>query len=234
MSTSPGSAPGGGTRWGQSRTTLLVALGVVLVVVAALLIWSLTRDDDDPAGKGSPTSREPGDSASASATASPKPGSATRSPGGKASRSPSTGSTGGPVNEAKPQSIGFDQTGRPARGVDLDVVKVENVRGQAQIPGEVSGPALRITVRVTNRTDKPVAIDNVVSNLYYGGDRRPATPMLKPGSRAFPSSARPEGTASGVLLFNVPRSGRDKLVLEVILDAQLRTVEFNGACPADC
>ena len=79
-----------------------------------------------------------------------------------------------------------------------------------------------------------MSIDAAVSNLYYGADKRPATPMLKPGYRPFPPRIAPGGSASAVLLYSVPKADRDVVTLEVNLDNELRTIEFKGGCPRLC
>ena len=77
-------------------------------------------------------------------------------------------------------------------------------------------------------------IKTALANLYYGPDRTPATMMTHPGAKAFPESVPAGGTGTGVVLFTVPPQDRSKVVLEVIIDAQMRRIEFAGDCSSHC
>ena len=53
----------------------------------------------------------------------------------------------------------------------MRVSKIESVDGEAQGPGEVAGPALRVSIEVENTSGEDVAMDLALTNLYYGKDR---------------------------------------------------------------
>lgn len=217
----------------NSPTGPRAAILVAVAVVAALLliggiIWALNRGDDSPSEKNAGTP-DPGSTTAPTPTPK-KSGGAT--PGGP---SPSSGQpSGSPSTTRKPQHVRLNEQGQAAKGIDLRIAKIESVKGESHIPGEVSGPALRLTVEVTNQRDRAVPIGSALANFYYGKDRKPATSLLKPGSKWFPKRVAANGTATGVYVFSVPKNDRDVLALEVILDNQLRTVEFNGSCASQC
>lgn len=76
-------------------------------------------------------------------------------------------------------------------GVRLTVEAVRAVDGQAAGPGESSGPALAIDVRITNDTDAAVSADGLVVNVY-GADAVPGSQLL-----GDPRSAPLQGDIAG-------------------------------------
>lgn len=211
----------------------IIAAAAALVVVLALVIWLFTRggsDDTDTTATGSTPSPSAGTSPSPS-------GDGTPSSSPTASGDPSSASPSDPpstVNTVKPLVLSFDKTATPLRDVDLEVTQVETIVGKGRIPGEISGPALRISLTATNDTDRAIAVNTTVANLYYAADRTPASPLIKSGADPFPASIRAGASATGVFVFTVPKDDRDPLRLEVILGSKFRVVEFSGSCPEDC
>jgi hypothetical protein len=218
-----------------SRRVLAVSATVIVVVVA--VIFLLTRGNDDSSNTtagGGPPSGSPG-TAGASPSASPGAKSSS-SPSPSASKGPSSGSgSSAPVLSAgKPVQAALSRPARPAPSLVVDVPRVEKVQAKAEIPGEVSGPALRFTVRVRNTSGKTVPIKTALANLYYGPDRTPATMMTHPGAKNFPEKVAPGQAVTGVVLFTVPPKSRQDIVLEVIIDAHMRRIEFSGNCAGQC
>jgi hypothetical protein len=109
------------------------------------------------------------------------------------------------------------------------VPAVEEVTGEANVPGEVGGPALRFTVELTNGTGRTLDLRTVVVNAYYGPDRTPATPLLQPGGEAFEPEVAADGSASGVFVFAVPPELQDAVELEVDPGIGASIVIFTGA-----
>jgi hypothetical protein len=218
--------PGLSTRRRNLWIAALVALAVVVAVVLVLVVTG--GDDDDSPGDAK-------DPVTPGASKTPAPSSTPRtSPKSSPSKSPNPAATEtGAVNPAKPQRVPFDQTAEPAEGVALSVTNIEQVKAKATAPGETSGPALRITMRVKNDKKVALPIGAAVTNLYYGADRTPSNIVLQ-GSKAFPATVRPGAEATGVVIYRIPPNNRDKVSLEVILDNKLRVIEFSGGCPQDC
>lgn len=209
--------------------------GVVLVVVVVLVaVWLGNRSDSSPASSspGSSTSPSPSSSTNPGSTLSPSP-SSTKGGGTSTSASPSTNSSDA-MNPAKPQQVRFPQTAQPAKNVSLSISRVEAITGKGHIPGEISGPALRVSLTATNETARKIAVNTTVANLYYGAGRTPASPLIKSGAKPFPASIKPGQRATGVFVFTVPKNDRAKLQLEVVLGQRFRVVNFTGACPTDC
>jgi hypothetical protein len=218
----------------RSRALTIIVVALVAALVVSGLLW-LLGGRDSTSGEGGAIAPQPTTAPSASATS---PGATPTGPGktrgtGTAT-SPATGATKPAGTPRKTQRIPFQETGQPAADVDLRIAQVETITAKGHIPGEVSGPALRITVEVENRSQKSVPLNTAVANFYYGKDRTPASPMIMSGSRAFPAKVAAGSSASGVYVFTVPKAERGRILLEVNLDNALRTVEFNGGCPEDC
>jgi len=138
------------------------------------------------------------------------------------------------VNPAKPQKVRLRQAGQPAPGVTARIVRVESVRARGHIPGEVSGPGLRLTVQVDNARPGRIPSNTAVANLYYGADRTPATPFVQSGARALPRFIPARGSATGVFVFSVPVAQRTSVVLELDLSTRFRVVQFVGDCRRSC
>jgi hypothetical protein len=113
-------------------------------------------------------------------------------------------------------------------GIAVRVSRIESVDGEAQGPGEIAGPALRVSVEVENTSGEDVAMDLALTNLYYGKDRMPASTLSGPGSRPLPGSLAAGDKASGRYVFGVPARGRNPLVVEFSLRADRPTILFEG------
>jgi hypothetical protein len=230
-----------------TRRRLLLALVVLVLAVAAVVAVVALRSDAEPdagstpsasrtttsgadagddadpeAGESDPS--DPGSSAAPSADGDPAdgdPAGGDEEPGTDGAAAP------GPRETLDPAPFGAEATPEP--GVTVVVPKVEKVTGEANVPGEVGGPALRFTVDLTNGTGKTLDLRTVVVNAYYGPDRTPAAPLLKPGGKAFGSEVAADGTARGVFVFNVPTEFQEQVELEIDPRIGAAIVIFTGA-----
>ncbi|GHH72530.1 hypothetical protein [Promicromonospora soli] len=214
-----------------SRRLLLVALGaLVLVAVVAAAVLSL-RPDGGPAA-GATGSASPAASSGADGGADGEDGPGTEpSNGGGTDAEPEPGADEGAAPEPREtlDPAPFGAVATPEPGVTVTVPSVEEVTGEANVPGEVGGPALRFTVELTNGTGEVLDLRTVVVNAYYGPDRTPATPLLKPGGRAFESEVGADDAARGVFVFSVPPESQDRVELEIDPGVGAAIVVFTGA-----
>ncbi|WP_199424899.1 hypothetical protein [Actinotalea solisilvae] len=216
------------TPWWRRPVVWVVAAVLVLAGVVAAVAAS--RSGSDPAPS-------PSASASASADASPSPD-ATPEP--SASSEPSAEPTEGdePPPDAAPGElrptappVALDEPAVPAPQVTATLSRIEAVEGVANLPGEVGGPSLRVTVAIDNATDAPLDLTTAVVNLYVGPDRAPAITLLEPGHEEFPVSVDPGQQATGVFVFLVPVEQRDLVTVELDLSTEADVVLFEGAAP---
>lgn len=183
-----------------ARRRWIVIAAVAAAAIIAVVAWSVVAAGMIPAPAASPAAG-PASSQSASPASTSQPS----SPATPAATPPAPPvSAAPPASDAPvaPEAPPVDPTA-PAEqaGVVVELVRVERVQGIAAAPGEISGPAVRLTVRVSN--GGPAAIDAglIVVNTYYGDARDPAPSIMQPGGEPFAGTIPPGGSAEGVYLF---------------------------------
>ena len=167
------------------------------------------------------------DTSSAGSTVAPAP-SASPSP----SEEPSASSS--PSKEPEPgkppagtRAVGLKGEATSAPGVTARLAKIDAVEARASLPGEVGGPALAVTVKVTNRTDDDLSLELGVVNAYYGPERTPAVSVASDGEVPFPASVAAGDSATGVYVFQIPEEARPVRV-ELDLGDGADVVVFKG------
>lgn len=219
-----------------TRRRLLLGLIVLALAVAAVVAVIALRSDADPAA-GATSSASPTASSGTDAGSDPEASESgagdDEQPGDTPSGDdPAGDEPGGAADPAARETLDpapFGAEATPQPGVTVVVPKVEEVTGESNIPGEVGGPSLRFTVDVTNGTGKTLDLRTVVVNAYYGPERIPASPLLKPGGKAFESEVGDGDTARGVFVFNVPAEFQDKVELEIDPRIDAPIAIFTGA-----
>lgn len=206
-----------------NRRNVWIAVAAVVagVFVAIGVIYGVSSQPggNEPAAESSAPS-----SASPNASATPGDASETAEP------APSDGAVSPPVAERETlEPAPFDQEAAPAEGVTVAVASIEAVQGEALAPGEVSGPALRITVKVTNSGTVARTLSSAVVNVYLGADLLAANPVSRPEGQPFPSELAPGGSADGIFVFEVAEDQRSQIRVEVDLDLATPLVIFEGA-----
>ena len=238
--------PGNGTAWRRlldaPRRTWLVVAAVAALVLAVAAAIVVPRLGDDVAGPGvippaggstaSPTT-DPTDAPSAMPTEpSPTP-TADGSPAPtEPAAEPTEAAPEGP-GEIRPtaEPVPLDAPAAPTAEVSATITSIEPVIGEANVPGEVGGPSLRVTVTITNETAERLDLTSAVVNLYYGPDRTPAISLLQPGQQDFPTSVDAGRGGEGVFVFRVPPEERGDVLIELDLSVDATVVLFTGAAP---
>ncbi|MFD2026428.1 hypothetical protein [Promicromonospora aerolata] len=221
-----------------TRRRLVVALVVLALAVAAVVAVVTLRSNAEPAA-GALSSASPTTSGADAEDerAGGEPGTGTPSPVGSEPAGPSSSDEAEPGSDkvAAPEPretldpAPFDAVATPEPGVTVRVDAVEEVTGEANVPGEVGGPALRFAVELANGTGKVLDLRTVVVNAYYGPDRTPATPLLKPGGKAFEAEVAAGGSAGAAFVFGVPTEFQDEVELEVDAGVGKAIAIFTGA-----
>ena len=206
----------------RRRLVVLAAALVVAAVVAVVAVLALSGDDE--AGRSAAGDPSPG--AAASTTAAPP----------ELAPAPVTPGPAGPTEDASelPPSltpVGFDEPAAVGNGITAEVVSLEAIEGTGQGPGNIAGPALRVTVRITNGTAAPVSLDGVAVDLAHGAELTPASPLEDPSTARFAGTVEPSASAVGVYVFSVPAGDRDLVNLSVGYQAGAPFLVFAG--PAD-
>lgn len=208
-----------------------LGLGAVLVVAAAALVTlllSVGRSDDAAGPAASSPSTSPSASPSSAATTSAAPATVAPAADTPEPTGPTADADEGPASLSP---VALDQPAAVGNGITAEVVALEAIDGSAVGPGNVSGPALRVTVRITNGTDAPVALGGVVVDLASGPDLVPASPLGDASARPFSGTVEAGGTAVGVYVFTVAEADRAEITLSVGYEAGAPFLVFTGAAP---
>lgn len=133
------------------------------------------------------------------------------------------------VVTAPPVSI--DDVADPGTGMSFRLARLEAVQGEANGPGEIAGPAIRVTVEATNDTGAPVLLETVVVDLVYGSEKSSAAPLSGPGVVRFSGELAPGASATAVYVFDVPVDQRAEVSVVVSYAASVSPVVFTGPAP---
>ena len=134
------------------------------------------------------------------------------------------------VDELPPAlpEVALDAAAAVGNGIVATLPSIESIEGSAVGPGNIAGPALRVTVRIQNGTAQPVSLDGVAVNMSYGADRTPASPLDDPSRRPFSGMVAPGESGEGVYVFTVPADARDSVTVEVGYQAGAPLLLFTG------
>lgn len=208
------------------RRFLLIGIPAA-VLVAALVAFLLVRG-----GSGGTSTAAPGAAGSSSAAPAGTPG----APGSPVSVPPPlpTPTPSGPTANATDlppalPPVPLSAAASQSNGVVATLPRIEGIQGTATGPGNIAGPAVRVTVRLANGTGAPVSLGGVAVNMYYGADRTPASPLDDPSQSPFGGAMlAPGATADGVYVFSVPAGARDAVTVEVGYQAGAPLLLFTG------
>ena len=207
---------------GSRRRLVVLAAALVVVAVVAVVAALALRGDDEAGTSAAGAPADPG--AAASTTAAPP----------ELAPAPVTPEPAGPTEDASelPPSltpVGFDQPAAVGNGITAEVVSLEAVEGTGQGAGNIAGPALRVTVRISNGTTGPVSLDGVAVDLAHGEEQVPASPIGDPSSAPFAGSLQPSESREGVYVFTVPAEDRELVTLSVGYQAGAPFMVFTGS-----
>jgi hypothetical protein len=186
------------------------------VIVAALLIvgvvWAVIATSGGQTAAG------------ASPSATPPPPIATEFP------TPTPGATAD-VPSVAPVEVGIDQPATPSETLVARVVSLERFEFTGSLPGDVAGPALRVTVEVTNTGTEPVDATGATVTTEFGSDRIPGSETSDAETAPLPAMIPPGESVTAVGSFAIP-DGQDSSV-RIVLDllAGNPAVVFEGSVP---
>jgi hypothetical protein len=201
------------------------AVAVALLIVGGLTAVLALASSSEPASSPEPAA-PPG--SKGAATAAPTPGA---EPSSGPTGTPTAGSldivpagemhTKAPVPWTRPASFGS--------GLALRVTNIEDVAGVAHGPGEIAGPAVRLTFALVNGGDEPVSLESVVLAATYGARETPAVTLSGPGEKPFGGTLAPGGTATGRYVFAIPVDERDQVQVVASYTGGAPAVSFEGS-----
>ncbi|MDQ1662758.1 MAG: hypothetical protein QOJ68_2738 [Blastococcus sp.] len=214
-------APGGGPRRARRRAAILGALALVAVAAVLAVIIGANGSGGSSAVAAGATGSTP-----------PTPSAPPTNTGGLLT--PATPSPTGPSSAATdlPKALPEVPLTSPAPvgdGVVISLARIESIQGAGTGPGNIDGPAIRVTVRVLNGTSRAISLGGVAVNMYYGANRMPASPLDDPSRRSFDGQLTAGRSADGVYVFTVPAGARNHVTVEVGYQAGAPRVLFTGA-----
>ena len=222
----------------KNRRALWLAVGgalVVVIAIVAIVLFNRTPDQVGAAPAASSTGSASGNQSSAESP-SPSPTSETstgptraRPTASESSRSATGSPSVVPTKSVETTTVPLDKKAKSGKDVMVSVVKFEDVKGKAQGPGEIAGPALRVTVEVANGSTEKLPMDLALVNLYYGKDKTPASSLSGPGVRPLTKPVAAGESATGRYVFGVPKGEQDKLTVEFSYTTDAPTVVFSGS-----
>lgn len=113
--------------------------------------------------------------------------------------------------------------------VTLRILRVEEVDGVARGPGEIDGPAVRLTLQLTNESDAALSLEPMVVAVTSGARRNPALSLTGPGGRPFQGVLPAGESATGIYVYAVPEAQRRVLEVTVSATHAAPVVVFRGA-----
>jgi hypothetical protein len=216
---------------GTRRRVWLGAAVAVVVVVLTVVSLLLSGGDDDRT-----PSAAAGETTASTTTAPPvvaAPTAPTPAPTPETTPETTPEPTGptGIVDDPPPSrsAVALDAAAQVGDGVSASLVSLDAIEGTATGPGNIAGPALRITVRIENGTDEPVSLGGVVVDLASGRDLVPASPLDDPSAAPFAGTVAPGEHADGVYVFTIPEEDRGSVTVSVGYQAGAPLMVFTGS-----
>ncbi|WP_203581835.1 hypothetical protein [Microbacterium hibisci] len=186
-----------------------LGLGAVALLAVVVVVWALLATR--PAAESS----APVPTVSETPTTSPTPTTPTPQP--TEFETPEPGATEPVTKPEEAPEIPLDARATAGDDVVVEVTSIEAVTAGRDLPGEQSGAALAVSVRITNNGDEAVDTSGSNVNLTFGGDERvPGAALTGDETADWPASIPPGENATAVYLFS--RSGVPSGEIRVIVD----------------
>jgi hypothetical protein len=116
-------------------------------------------------------------------------------------------------------------------GVGIRLSSIDTVEAKGSLPGEISGPAVAVTVEITNGRSDPIELDHVTVDLATKVGAS-APPVVDPQREPLAGELAPEATRSGAYVFSLAADERADVTVRVNYSADTPTVLFTGNAPS--
>lgn len=126
--------------------------------------------------------------------------------------------------------VALTATGSFGNRVSVKLLKRESVRGEARLPGEVSGPAVKLTIQINNESAESINLDAVVVDVRDANGLS-ASPLLTPPAKSMSGSLLSGNSATGVYLFTLAVNDGVKCTVNVSYTGDAAVVVFRGDLP---
>lgn len=112
-------------------------------------------------------------------------------------------------------------------GVTVIVSGVRKINTTAELPGEIAGPGVQLTIVFRNGSPAPIDLGNVVVDLQDAAGVS-ATSMTATPAEPVSGSLKSGATATGIYVFTLGRDFPGPAHLSVSYSAQAPVVLFSG------
>lgn len=194
----------------RKKTWLWIAIAAVAAIVVAVIVYFAVT-----AG---PSTTSPSPSASSAASADGADPSAQPTPDPSA--------TPGTMPELAP--VAPDQPSDNGEGLVAEITAMKAVQGEAVQAGEIAGPAVQFTLRLTNDTDAVIDLGLIAVNAYIGEGLTPAGGLVKPGAAPFEGTLDIGESTDGVYVYSIPEDQRGDVTLTLDYRAGKPAFVFRG------
>lgn len=202
-------------------------LGLAVAVTLLLASGSACSSDVETEPSAGPTpSASPAPTASAtSQSATPAPGpsktpSQTLPPPASTAVPPPTPGNVESTVESQPEEskkpVKLDKPSKTGTGLSAELVRIRAIEAEAQLPGEIAGPALAITIEISNSGDQAADLSTVVVTLLNSDDA-PGNEMSATPAKPFTGTLDPGDQVRGTYVFTVAKSKRNPITLNVTI-----------------
>lgn len=177
---------------------------------------------------------ESGTTASAGPTTGPRSGAVSTAPLPKRATTPVPAPGGGNVYQIVPTgtvstrpAVPFSSGAAYGNGVTVAVMSVKKATTTAELPGEIAGPGVQLTLGFRNGSSAAIDLRNVVVDLQDASGVS-ATAMTASPAKPVSGSLAPGATASGTYLYTLGKNFPGPVHLSVSYSAQAPVVLFSG------
>ncbi|HWH25860.1 MAG TPA: hypothetical protein VNT53_04365 [Pseudolysinimonas sp.] len=144
---------------------------------------------------------------------------------------PGGGSIEDVIPSAEPGGVTKAALGDPAKlpsKVTITVTSAKFVQVKAQTPGEIQGPAIAATVKVTNGTSATIDLGSTVVTLTDGSGGL-GQPTTSEPSQPFTQEVAAGASLSGVYVFRVPATNYNPITISVSYAGGAPQALFTGS-----
>jgi hypothetical protein len=119
-----------------------------------------------------------------------------------------------PVDPGATTKVSLVQPALLSSKVTISIVSAKRQHVEATTPGEISGPAIVVTVRVTNGTTAALDLGSTVVSLVDAAGNL-GQPTTAGAANPFTDTIAPGKSLDGVYVFGIPISGTNPIQISV-------------------
>lgn len=125
------------------------------------------------------------------------------------------------------RAVSLDATAHFTSAIAARLTRVEPISAKGNGPGEISGPALELTIKITNDGKSSIDLGNAVVNLA-DSRKQPGLPIAGAPAKPFSGTLSGGRSAVGIYVFTVPVGHRAPVSVTVSYTAAAPVVLFVG------